>query len=65
MKPSNDSSLLVIAGASETLYVVAMGEKSWLGWLGGWMLPTLVGNVVGGTAFVAALNHAQVTSGEK
>jgi formate/nitrite transporter FocA (FNT family) len=30
----------------------------------GYMLPTLVGNVLGGITIVAALNHAQATSGE-
>jgi len=29
------------------------------------MLPTLFGNVTGGLLFVAALNHAQVISGQK
>ena len=28
------------------------------------MLPTLLGNVIGGVTLVAALNHGQVTSGE-
>jgi formate/nitrite transporter FocA (FNT family) len=26
----------------------------------GWLLPTLAGNIVGGTTLVAALGHAQV-----
>ncbi len=32
--------------------------------LGGFVLPTLLGNILGGTALVAALNHAQVIAGE-
>ena len=31
----------------------------------GYLLPTLVGNVLGGVTIVAALNHAQATSGER
>ena len=30
-----------------------------------WMLPTLAGNVVGGTTLVAALGHAQVAGEAK
>jgi formate-nitrite transporter family protein len=30
----------------------------------GYLLPTLIGNVLGGVTIVAALNHAQATSGE-
>jgi formate/nitrite transporter FocA (FNT family) len=32
--------------------------------LGGYWIPTLLGNVVGGVSLVAAINHAQVVSGE-
>jgi formate-nitrite transporter family protein len=33
--------------------------------LGGYILPTLIGNIIGGVTLVAALNHAQVSAGEK
>jgi formate/nitrite transporter FocA (FNT family) len=32
--------------------------------LGNFFLPTLVGNIIGGVAFVAALNYAQVSRDE-
>jgi formate/nitrite transporter FocA (FNT family) len=32
--------------------------------LGSYMLPTLLGNIIGGVTLVAALNHAQVVAGE-
>jgi formate-nitrite transporter family protein len=55
----------VIAGATEAFYLSASGEQSWGTSLGGFVLPALIGNVIGGTALVAALNHAQATSGER
>ena len=54
----------VIAGSIEVMYAVARGDVSIGHVIIGWMLPTLVGNVVGGLTMVAALNHAQATSGE-
>lgn len=54
----------VIAGASEVFYAAVRGEASWAEALLGYLLPTLVGNVVGGVTLVAALNHAQATAGE-
>ena len=54
----------VIAGSVEVLYAVAHGEATLWAAIAGYMLPTLVGNVAGGLTMVAALNHAQATSGE-
>lgn len=54
----------IIAGSIEALYVVAAGGSSWGHYLGGYMLPTLIGNMLGGIALVAALNHAQVVAGQ-
>jgi formate-nitrite transporter family protein len=54
----------VIAGASEVLYAGVRGERAWSDVLFGYLLPTLVGNTVGGVTLVASLNHAQATSGE-
>ncbi|MBV9773598.1 MAG: formate/nitrite transporter family protein [Gemmatimonadetes bacterium] len=54
----------VVAGSVEAFYLAATGEESWGGALGGFVLPALLGNVLGGTALVAALNHAQAVSGE-
>lgn len=54
----------IVAGAVETLYVVMAGAATWGGVLWKFMLPTLLGNIVGGIALVAALNHGQVSAGE-
>ena len=53
----------VVAGSVDTFYLVASGLTSWGQYLFGFMVPTLLGNVLGGVALVAALNHAQVAAG--
>ena len=52
----------VVAGAVEVFYVALSGAASWGDCLR-WMLPTLAGNILGGTTLVAALGHAQVADG--
>lgn len=54
----------IIAGSVEVLYLVVTGGVSVGQYLLQFMLPTLAGNIIGGTALVAALNHAQVAAGE-
>jgi formate/nitrite transporter FocA (FNT family) len=54
----------VIAGAGEVFYAAIRGEATWGAAVGGYILPALVGNILGGVTMVAALNHAQATSGE-
>lgn len=54
----------VIAGTSEVVYAVFRGDATWGRAIGGFIVPALVGNVLGGLTMVAALNHAQATSGE-
>lgn len=53
----------IIAGSVEVLYLVMAGDKNWFAYLGGYMVPTLIGNIIGGVALVSALNHAQVVAG--
>ncbi|MFN2578358.1 MAG: formate/nitrite transporter family protein, partial [Pyrinomonadaceae bacterium] len=53
----------IIAGAVETFTVAAMGQQSWLNVLGSYIVPTLIGNILGGVTLVATLNHAQVVAG--
>ncbi len=53
----------IIAGSVEALFLVMIGARSWWAYLGGYMLPTLLGNILGGVALVSALNHAQVVAG--
>jgi formate/nitrite transporter FocA (FNT family) len=55
----------IIAGSVEATYVVINGQATWGRYVAGYMLPTLGGNILGGVALVAALNHAQVVSGRE
>jgi formate/nitrite transporter FocA (FNT family) len=55
----------IVAGTVDTGYVLFHGDISLEKFLFGWFTPTLLGNILGGTSLVAALNHAQVTSGEE
>ncbi len=52
----------IIAGSVDTLFLVNTGELSWSGYFMGFMLPTLLGNIIGGVSLVAALNFAQVAT---
>jgi formate/nitrite transporter FocA (FNT family) len=54
----------IIAGATETFALGVTGEVPWASVLGLFVVPTLVGNIVGGVMLVAVLNHAQVVAGE-
>jgi len=53
----------VIAGAVEVFTLAASGHAGWGEVIGGYIVPTLIGNVIGGVMLVAMLNHAQVTAG--
>jgi formate/nitrite transporter FocA (FNT family) len=55
----------IIAGSIEVLFMVMTGTLPWATYLGSYMLPTLLGNTVGGVSLVAVLNHAQVVAGER
>jgi formate-nitrite transporter family protein len=53
----------IIAGAVNVFTLAWHGDKPWLEVLGNNLLPTLIGNCIGGVTLVAALNHAQVVAG--
>ena len=53
----------IIAGAVAAAAAVAAGEAGVGAVIGGWGVPCLIGNVLGGVVLVALLNHAQVASG--
>lgn len=53
----------IIAGAVEVLFLVMVGVKSWGAVAGGYLIPTLLGNIFGGVSLTAAVNHAQVVAG--
>ena len=49
----------VIAGSAESLYVVFKGEAPLGAYLWGFLVPSLLGNSIGGVALVASLAHGQ------
>lgn len=53
----------VVVGSVEVLFLVMIGAKSWVSYLTGYMIPTLIGNIIGGVSLVSAVNHAQVVAG--
>lgn len=50
----------VVAGSGEAWLLMLAGERSVGGAIGGYILPALVGNLIGGSAMFALLAHAQV-----
>jgi len=54
----------VVAGSIDVFALAWVGEASWGHVLIHFVLPALVGNIVGGGALVASLNHAQVVAGD-
>ena len=54
----------VVAGSSEVFYSAWRGEATWAQAVLGFIVPSLIGNMIGGATLVAALNHAQATSDE-
>lgn len=52
----------IIAGSVETFFAALNGAADWSSVFGNWMLPTLLGNIIGGTSLVAVLAHAQVVN---
>ena len=49
-----------IVGSIEAFYRAAVGDASWGAILGGFLVPAVIGNAVGGVLLVALLNHSQV-----
>ena len=49
-----------IAGAVEAFYLAITGIGTWSSMLGGFLVPAIIGNVIGGVVLVAMLNHGQV-----
>lgn len=52
----------VIAGSVDCAFLVQIGEATWQDFIGRFFVPTLLGNIVGGVALVAALNYGQVAT---
>jgi formate/nitrite transporter FocA (FNT family) len=53
----------IIVGTIESLYLVFAGDLSFAGYALHFALPTLAGNIVGGSFIFALISHAQVRSG--
>jgi formate/nitrite transporter FocA (FNT family) len=53
----------VVAGSIEVFVLAWEGHEAWSKVIGGFIIPTLIGNTLGGVTLVAALNHAQVVAG--
>jgi formate/nitrite transporter FocA (FNT family) len=51
-----------IAGSIEVLFLVTTGAIPWQQYAFGYLVPVLIGNILGGVSLVAAINHAQVVS---
>jgi formate/nitrite transporter FocA (FNT family) len=47
----------VVAGSVDKLFLVTTGHMGLGQFLGGFLVPALVGNIIGGVSLVAALNH--------
>jgi len=54
----------VIAGAVETFAVAIAGTEPWVNVFTNFLLPAVLGNILGGVMLVAMLNHAQIVAGE-
>jgi formate/nitrite transporter FocA (FNT family) len=54
----------IVAGSVQTFHSAVVGDTSWGAVCGNYILPTFIGNIVGGVALVAAINHAQIVSGK-
>jgi formate/nitrite transporter FocA (FNT family) len=50
----------IIAGSIEAFYAGLNGMRNWSELIGGYGLPTLIGNTIGGVTLVAVLAHAQI-----
>jgi formate/nitrite transporter FocA (FNT family) len=54
-----------IAGSSEVLMSVFAHKISWIDYFGTFLLPTTLGNIIGGVFLVALLNYGQVKGSSK
>ena len=55
----------IIAGSTTMFFLIATKSISWGTYITQFFFPTLLGNVIGGMALVAALGHAQVVGGKE
>lgn len=55
----------VIAGSTEVLYLVFRGDLPTMDYIVRFLLPTLAGNIVGGSVIFGLISHAQVRSDDE
>jgi formate/nitrite transporter FocA (FNT family) len=55
----------IVVGSVEVLYLVFDGAASWADYVMRFALPTLAGNIVGGSLIFALISHAQVRSDDE
>jgi formate/nitrite transporter FocA (FNT family) len=46
-------------------YLIATGSETWSDYVVHFLVPTLLGNIIGGVSLVAFLGHAQVVGGKE
>jgi formate/nitrite transporter FocA (FNT family) len=54
-----------IAGSVEAFYAAAAGGVGWANAIVGFVVPSVLGNAIGGVLLVALLNHGQVVAEKK
>ena len=54
----------VVAGSTVMFFAVATGMLSWSGYFSHFLIPVLIGNIIGGVSLVAAFAHGQVVGGK-
>lgn len=52
----------IIVGSADMFYLITTGTALWSDYFASYLVPTLLGNIVGGVTLVAILNHAQVVA---
>jgi formate/nitrite transporter FocA (FNT family) len=52
----------IVAGSVDAAFLVQLGKISLFDYLFAFFIPTLLGNVIGGTTLVAILNYGQVAA---
>ena len=55
----------MIAGSATVFYLISVGKLSLGRYFTTFFFPTLIGNIVGGVSWVAALAHGQVVGGKR
>lgn len=54
-----------IACSTKMSYLVVTGSESWNAYAIRFLIPTLIGNIIGAASLVACLGHAQIVGGRK